>query len=80
VQAAAAAAGRRLEVLTAGNERELQTAFADMVQKRVGGVIVGVDPPFFGTRRALIAALAIQHSIPAIYDVRAFPEAGGLMS
>jgi putative ABC transport system substrate-binding protein len=80
VQAAAAAAGRRLEVLRAGSERELQIAFADMVQKHVGGLIVGVDPPFFGVRRALIAALAIRHAIPAIYDVRAFPDAGGLMS
>jgi len=37
VQAAAAAAGRRLEVLTAGTERELDTAFAAMAQKQVGG-------------------------------------------
>jgi putative tryptophan/tyrosine transport system substrate-binding protein len=80
VQTAAAAAGRRLEVLTAGSERELQTAFADMVQKQVGGLIVGVDPSFFGTRRALIAALAIRHAMPAIYHVRSFAVAGGLMS
>jgi putative tryptophan/tyrosine transport system substrate-binding protein len=80
VQAAAAAAGRRLEVLTAGTERELETAFATMVQKQVGGLIVGVDPSFFGTRRALIAALAIRHAIPAIYNVRAFAVAGGLVS
>jgi putative ABC transport system substrate-binding protein len=80
VQAAAAAAGRRLEVLTAVSERELQTAFADMVQKQIGGLIVGVDPPFFGARRALIAALAIRHAIPAIYNNRGFAVAGGLMS
>jgi putative ABC transport system substrate-binding protein len=80
VQAAAAAVGRRLEVLVAGNERELQTAFADMVQKQVRGLIVGVDPNFFGARRALIAAFAIRYAIPAIYNARAFPAAGGLMS
>jgi putative tryptophan/tyrosine transport system substrate-binding protein len=80
VQAAAAAIDRRLEVLTAGNERELETAFAAMVQKQVGGLIVGVDPLFFGTRRALIAALAIRHAIPAIYNNRSFTAAGGLMS
>jgi putative tryptophan/tyrosine transport system substrate-binding protein len=80
VQAAAAAAGQRLEVLTAGSERELQTAFAAMVQKHVGGLIVGVDPTFFGQRRALMAALAMRHAIPAIYNVRAFAVAGGLMS
>jgi putative ABC transport system substrate-binding protein len=80
VQAAAAAASRRLEVLKAGSERELETAFAAMAQKQVGGLIVGVDPIFFGTRRALIAALAIRHAIPAIYNSRDFPAAGGLMS
>jgi putative ABC transport system substrate-binding protein len=80
VQAAAAAASRRLEVMTASSERELQTAFAAMVQKQIGGLIVGVDPFFFGTRRALIAALAIRHAIPTIYNNRSFPTAGGLMS
>jgi len=80
VQAAAAAAGRRLEVLTAGSERELETAFAAMVQKHVGGVIIGVDPGFFLTVRAQIAALEIRHAIPAIYNRREFPAAGGLMS
>jgi putative ABC transport system substrate-binding protein len=80
VQAAAAAAGWRLEVLTAGNERELEIAFAAMVQKQVGGLIVGVDPTFFWTRRALISALEIRHALPAIYNNRDFPAAGGLMS
>jgi putative tryptophan/tyrosine transport system substrate-binding protein len=61
VQAAAAAAGRRLEVFTAGSERELQTAFAAMVQKQVGGLIVGVDPSFFGTP---FASPLATHSCP----------------
>ena len=80
VQAAAAAAGRRVEVLSAGSVRELETAFAAMAQKQVGGVIIGVDPPFFLTVRAQIAALEIRHAIPAIYNRREFPAAGGLMS
>jgi putative ABC transport system substrate-binding protein len=80
VQVAAAATGQRLEVLSAGTERELEAAFVAAVQKRVGGLIVGVDPAFFGTRRAQIAALEIRHAIPAIYTNRDFPAAGGLMS
>jgi putative ABC transport system substrate-binding protein len=80
VQAAAAATGRQLEVLTAGTERELDAAFVSAVQKRVGGLIVGVDPNFFGYRRAQIAALEVRHAIPAIYTNRDFPAAGGLMS
>jgi putative ABC transport system substrate-binding protein len=43
-------------------------------------LIVGVAPSLFGIRRALIPALAIRHAIPAICSVRAYPEAGGLMS
>jgi putative ABC transport system substrate-binding protein len=80
VQAAAAAAGRRLEVLTAGSESELDAAFAAMALRQVGGVIVGVDPNFFLTVRAQIAALEIRYGIPAIYNSREFPAAGGLMS
>jgi putative tryptophan/tyrosine transport system substrate-binding protein len=61
-------------------EPELEATFAAAAQKRVGGLIVGVDPSFFQTRRALIAALAIRHAVPAIYNNRVFPAAGGLMS
>jgi putative ABC transport system substrate-binding protein len=80
VRAAAAAAGRRLEVLAAGSESELDSAFAAMVQKQVGGVIVGVDPNFFLTRRVQFAVLEVRYSIPAIYNRREFPAAGCLMS
>src|SRR5262249_61636007 len=59
---------------------ELETAFDAMVQRSVGGVIVGVDPSFFLIVRAQLAALEIRHAIPAIYNSREFPAAGGLMS
>jgi putative ABC transport system substrate-binding protein len=80
VRAAAAAAGWRLEVLTAATERDLEAAFAAMVQKHVGGLIVGVDPTFFLTRRKQFAALEVRHAVPTIYNSREFPVAGGLMS
>ena len=41
--------------------------------------MVGADP-FFFSRRVQLATLATRHAIPAIYNVREFPEAGGLMS
>jgi putative tryptophan/tyrosine transport system substrate-binding protein len=44
VHAAADAIGRRLEVLTASTESELEAAFATMVQQRVGGLVVVADP------------------------------------
>jgi putative ABC transport system substrate-binding protein len=35
---------------------------------------------FFFSRRLQLATLATRHGIPAIYNAREFPEAGGLMS
>jgi ABC transporter substrate binding protein len=80
MRAAAAAANRRLEVLGAGSESELETAFTAMRRRQVGGVIVGVDPQFFMTVRTQLAALEIRYRIPSIYNSREFPAAGGLMS
>jgi putative ABC transport system substrate-binding protein len=78
-QAAARALGRELLVLTADSERAIETAFAAMVQQRVGALSVSRDP-FFSGQREQLAALAARHAIPAIYDRREFPAAGGLMS
>jgi putative ABC transport system substrate-binding protein len=77
--ATAASLWRELRVFPASTERDVEAAFAAMVQFRVGAVLVNVDP-FFITRRAQIVALAAQYAIPALYDRREFPVAGGLMS
>jgi putative ABC transport system substrate-binding protein len=80
VQAAAAdSLGRELRVFRASTERDFETAFAAMVQLRVGALLINVDP-FFIDRRKQIVALAARHAVPAIYDRREFPVAGGLMS
>jgi ABC-type uncharacterized transport system substrate-binding protein len=79
VEAAARVLGLQLTVLTAGTERDMETAFATMAQKGGVALLVGVDP-FFLERRDHIVALAARHSIPAIYPVRDFAVAGGLMS
>src|SRR5262245_18867533 len=79
VQSAANALGLRLRVLTASTERELEAAFESVVQQRLGGLLVGVDP-LFRARRERIAALALRHAVPASYERRDFAEAGGLMS
>jgi putative tryptophan/tyrosine transport system substrate-binding protein len=78
-RAAAATLGRELLVLTASSERGLEEAFANLVQRRAGGLIVGVDG-LFVERRDQLFALTARHAIPAVYDKREYPEAGGLMS
>ena len=77
--AAAVTLGRELLVLTASTERGIEETFVTLVQRQVGGLVVGVDG-VFNDRRDQISALAIRHAIPAIYERREYPEAGGLMS
>ena len=78
-QAAADALGHQLQVLTASTEHDLETAFDAMVQRHIGGLIVGVDPVFVD-RREKLPALAARNGVPVIFDRRDFPAAGGLMS
>jgi ABC-type uncharacterized transport system substrate-binding protein len=79
VQAAASATGRQVEVLTASTSREIDTAFATVVQKRIDALLHSPDP-FFTTRRAQIIVLASRHAVPVIYANREDAVAGGLMS
>ena len=78
-QEAADAIGRKLVVVKASTESELDSAFATLVQQRVAALSVDVEP-FFTDQRARIAALAARHRLPAIYGLRDFVDAGGLMS
>ncbi len=77
--AAAASLWRELRVFPASTERDVDAAFAAMVQFRVGAMLVNVDPLFIA-RREQIVTLAARYAIPALYDRREFPVAGGLMS
>jgi len=79
VQAAASGVGRPIEVLTASTNREIDTAFASLVQKRVDAVLVSPDGLFYD-RRVQLATLATHHKMPAIYAHREIAAAGGLMS
>jgi putative tryptophan/tyrosine transport system substrate-binding protein len=79
VEAAAALMGKRLQLFHAGNEVELDAAFANVSQAGAGALLVGADPLFM-SRRQQIVALAARYGIPAIYEARPFAVAGGLMS
>jgi ABC-type uncharacterized transport system substrate-binding protein len=79
VQAAAVALGLKLPVLNASSEGDIEAAFASFVQQRVDAVLVGSDP-FFLSRRDQLIRLTARHAISAMYSVREFAVAGGLMS
>jgi putative tryptophan/tyrosine transport system substrate-binding protein len=79
-EAAANAIGRRLEVLKASTERDLEAAFTTIVARH-GALVVMPDPFFFQRRvRAQLIALAARYTLPTIYPARDFTEIGGLMS
>jgi putative tryptophan/tyrosine transport system substrate-binding protein len=79
VQAAARAIGQQIVFLNASSERDIDTAFATLVQQGAGALLVGSDP-FLTNRRDQLVALAAHHAVPAIYQWREFAAAGGLMS
>jgi putative ABC transport system substrate-binding protein len=79
LQAAAGAVGRQIVVVEAGSEDEIDPAFAALVQGGAAALILASDI-FFNTHRERIVALAARHRLPAVYDLREFAAAGGLMS
>jgi putative ABC transport system substrate-binding protein len=79
LQTAARSLGLKLHVLHASSERDFDTVFASLLQLGAGGLVVGNDT-FFSTRSEQLAALALRHGVPAIFQYRQFVEAGGLMS
>jgi ABC-type uncharacterized transport system substrate-binding protein len=78
-QAAARTLGLELHVLNASTERDLDVAFASVIQLRAGGLVIGTDA-FFSSRLEQLSALAIRHAVPTVYQFREFAAAGGLMS
>jgi len=79
VQSAARAIGLQIQVLNAGTNSEISSAFATFVRERPDALFVGPDV-FFVSRRVQLAQLAARHAVPATYSAREYVEAGGLMS
>jgi putative ABC transport system substrate-binding protein len=79
LQDAARAIGLQLHVLQASNDREIETAFESVPLHRIPALAVAADP-FFNSRRDKLVALAARHAVPAMYQFREYPVAGGLMS
>ena len=79
MQAAAHTLGLELQVLNASTERDIDDAFAKLIQLRAGGLVIG-GGPFLISRSGQLAALAARHAVPAIFQYREFAVAGGLLS
>jgi len=79
IETAARAMGLQIKTLNASTGGEINTAFASFARERPDAIVVGPDA-FFTARRVQLTLLAAFHRIPAIYPIRPFTEAGGLMS
>jgi putative ABC transport system substrate-binding protein len=71
--------GLDLHVLNASAESDFDAVFANVIQLRAGGLVIGADA-FFTSRQEQLAALALRHAVPAVYEYREFVAAGGLLS
>jgi putative tryptophan/tyrosine transport system substrate-binding protein len=79
LQAAASGMGFQIEILSAGSNRDIDAAFATVLQKQADALLTAPSA-LFGARRQQIAILAARYAVPAMYHDRLFTEAGGLMS
>jgi putative tryptophan/tyrosine transport system substrate-binding protein len=79
LQAAAQTIGQQLLVLEVSSERDIETAIATFVQRGAEALVVAAGP-FVTSQRERLVALAASHRLPAIYGLREFATAGGLMS
>jgi putative ABC transport system substrate-binding protein len=79
VAAAARAIGQRLEIFDVSGDSDIDGAFAALVQRGAGGLLVG-SGAFTNTHRKRIVALATRHALPTFCPLREFVEEGGLMS
>jgi putative tryptophan/tyrosine transport system substrate-binding protein len=79
LQAAARALGLKLQVLDASTERDFDAVFARLAELQADGLVIATDG-FFISQSVHLARLAVRHAMPAIFQLRTFAAAGGLMS
>jgi putative ABC transport system substrate-binding protein len=78
VGSAARALGIDLHVLNASTQQDFERVFAKLTELRAGGLVIG-GSALFTSHVKQLAALTVQHAVPAIYQHREFAAAGGLM-
>ena len=64
LEAAAKAVGQQLFVIETTADRDLEPAFASMVERKAGALLIG-SGPFLTARQRQLAALALRHQLPA---------------
>jgi len=79
VDVAARIFGLQLQSVNADTVREINAAFERMGRERPDALFVAITP-FFVVRRVQLVQLAAFYRLPAIYGLRDFAEAGGLIS
>ena len=79
IQALAPSLGVELRPIDVRDAKEIERALAAFAQGSDGGIIV-IGGPRAAIQRELIIALAAKHRLPAVYNARFFPAAGGLIS
>ena len=70
----------KIKVFHASTSQEIAAAFKSLDQNRPARLLFVGPGAFFTSRRVQLAQLPAFHRIPATYPMRAYAEAGGLMS
>jgi putative ABC transport system substrate-binding protein len=78
-QQAAPTVGMSIRSLEVRDPREMEAAFEAVTRARPDGLVLLADP-LTNSMRARIVEFARENRLPAIYEIREFVEAGGLMS
>jgi putative ABC transport system substrate-binding protein len=79
IETAAQAIGQQLLVLDLSGDRNIESAFETALQRGARALLVG-SGAFLNSNRQRVVALAAHHGLPALYPLREFVSAGGLMS
>jgi len=79
LQAASLTLKVKLQILDARAAREVEASLARTDSRRASALYVTLDPVFL-EHRARIVDLAAKERLPALYDVKEFIQAGGLIS
>jgi putative ABC transport system substrate-binding protein len=74
VETTAQTLGVRLMITNVSTPNEIETASANLIRQGIGALLVGTDV------LGQLAGLTAHRDLPAIYPLRQFAEAGGLMS